>query len=103
MTLIRSEAVRGTGTGMSVAEAGRALGVSPSTIWRMIRRGELPSVRQRGRRRVLARSLPARSVQRRGGDVPAFTRDHPIFRLVGAGHSGGHAPGARDKHVVLAR
>ena len=29
---------------VSVEEAGQALGVSPSTVWRMIRRGDLPSV-----------------------------------------------------------
>lgn len=87
--------------GMSVAEAGQALGVSPSTVWRMIRRGDLPSLRQRGRRLVLSQALSAGVTRVRRGEIPAFTRDHPIFRLVGAGHGGGHPPGARDKHVLV--
>lgn len=85
----------------SIEEAGRALGVSPATVWRMIRRGDLPSVRDRGRRLVLAEGLTRRA--RRGGrqEVAPLTREHPIFRLVGAGRGGGRAPGARDKHAVL--
>jgi hypothetical protein len=57
----------------SIEQAGRALGVSTATVRRMIRRPHLPPL----------------------------TRDHPIFRLVGAGHGGGRAPGARDKHALL--
>ena len=90
-------------SGMSVAEAGRALGVSVSTVWRMIRRGDLPSVRHRGRRLVLRHALAARTARARGAEVPPFTRDHPIFRLVGAGHGGGDTPGARDKHALVER
>ena len=90
-------------SGMSVAEAGQTLGVSVSTIWRMIRRGDLPSLRDRGRRLVLTQALTARTARARGGEIPPFTRDHPIFRLVGAGHGGGHAPGARDKHALVHR
>ncbi len=93
----------GTRADMSVAEAGQALGVSVSTIWRMIRRGDLPSVRHRGRRLVPGHALTAGPARARGGEVPPFTRDHPIFRLIGAGHGGGHAPGARDKHALLDR
>jgi excisionase family DNA binding protein len=88
---------------MSVAEAGRALGVSPSTVWRMIRRGDLQSVRYRGRRLVLARAVAGGPPRRRAAGVPPLTRDHPIFRLVGAGHGGGQGPGARDKHAILDR
>jgi excisionase family DNA binding protein len=88
---------------MTVEETGLALGVSRSTIWRRIRRGELPTVRRGGRRLIPAGALKARS--RRGGrsDIPPLTDDHPIFRLVGAGHGGGRAPGARDKHAILDR
>jgi excisionase family DNA binding protein len=93
----------GVRAGISIAEAGRNLGVSPSTIWRMIRRGDLPSVRHRGRRLVLKHALKAPSSRVRGREVSPFTRDHPIFRLVGAGHGGGHAPGARDKHALTGR
>jgi excisionase family DNA binding protein len=86
---------------MTVEEAGRALGVSRSTVWRLIQRGELPSIRQGGRRLVPADA--ARKRPRRGASavVPALTEDHPIFRLVGAGRSGGNLPGARDKHAIL--
>jgi len=86
----------------SIEEAGRALGVSRSTVWRLIQRGELPSIRRGGRRLVPADA--ARKRPRRGASpaaVPALTEDHPIFRLVGAGRGGGNAPGARDKHAIL--
>jgi len=33
-------------------------------------------------------------------DIPAFTGRHPIFRLIGAGRSGGRTPGVRDKHAI---
>jgi excisionase family DNA binding protein len=42
---------------ISVTEAARRLGVSARTIQRMIRRGELPSVRVGGARRVQIHSL----------------------------------------------
>lgn len=38
------------GTLVTVDEAGLALGVSRSTVWRLIKRGELPSVRRGGQR-----------------------------------------------------
>ena len=88
---------------VSVANAGHLLGVSRSTIWRMIRRGELPSIRQGGRRLVPADALHAGSNRTRRRSVPPLGKDHPIFRLVGAGRSGGNPPGARDKHAILDR
>ena len=87
---------------ITVEEAGRALGVSRSTVWRLIQRGEIPSVRRGGRRLVpvdAARKRPRRAAS--AAAVPPLTEDHPIFRLVGAGRGGGNAPGARDKHAVL--
>ncbi len=84
---------------VNVTEAGRSLGVSASTVWRMIRRGALPSIR-RGGRRWIPREALARSA-REQTRVPPLTSDHAIFRLVGAGRSGGRAPGARDKHAIL--
>ena len=87
---------------ITVEEAGRALGVSRSTVWRLIQRGELPSVRRGGRRLVPADA--ARKGSRRAASaaaVPPLTEDHPIFRLVGAGRGGGNTPGARDKHAIL--
>jgi excisionase family DNA binding protein len=86
---------------ITVEAAGRALGVSRSTVWRLIQRGELPSVRRGGRRLVPADATRRRARRRRAADVPALTDDHPIFRLVGAGRGGGNAPGARDKHGIL--
>lgn len=87
---------------ITVEEAGRALGVSRSTVWRLIQRGEIPSVRRGGRRLVpadAARKRPRRAAS--PAAVPPLTEDHPIFRLVGAGRGGGNAPGARDKHAIL--
>jgi excisionase family DNA binding protein len=88
---------------ISVDEAAQALGVSSSTVWRMIRRGDLPSVRHRGRRLVLAHGLTKGARPRTRQQIAPLTRDHPIFRLVGAGRGGGGRPGARDKHALLDR
>jgi excisionase family DNA binding protein len=88
---------------VTVAEAGRVLGVSRSTVWRLIQRRDLPSVLRGGRRLVPARALHARGRRRSTPNIPAFSEDHPIFRLVGAGRGGGRTPGARDKHGILDR
>jgi hypothetical protein len=32
--------------------------------------------------------------------MPPFTESHLIFRLMGAGRSGGKSPAARDKHAI---
>jgi excisionase family DNA binding protein len=87
---------------VSVEEAGRRLDVSVSTIWRMLRRGSLPSVRKAGRRLVPARALTkARHVAAAESSAALFGKNHPIFRLIGAGRSGGRKPGARDKHAII--
>jgi excisionase family DNA binding protein len=84
-----------------VSEAGQILGVSESTVWRMIRKGVLPSVRKGGRRLIPRAALESHSIRRQQDEVPPLAKDHPIFRLVGAGRSGGIEPGARDKHAIL--
>jgi excisionase family DNA binding protein len=86
---------------VTVEEAGRALGVSRSTVWRLIQRGALPTIRRGGRRLVRASALRTRPARGSAREIPALSEDHPIFRLVGAGRSGGQAPGARDKHAIL--
>ena len=86
---------------LTVEEAGRALGVSRSTVWRLIQRGELVTVRRGGRRFVQSRTLRKRVANRRSTAIPVFTEDNPIFRLVGAGRGGGGRPGASDKHAIL--
>jgi excisionase family DNA binding protein len=88
---------------LTIEEAGRALGISRATVWRMIQRGDLPSVRRGGRRLVQATAVRTRTRQRRPTTLPPFTHDHPIFRLAGGGRSGGRTPGARDKHGILDR
>jgi excisionase family DNA binding protein len=88
---------------VTVDEAGRALRVSRSTVWRLIQRGDLPSVRRGGRRLVPASALQTRVRRRRTAGIPPFSHDHPLFRLVGAGRGGGRAPGARDKLALLDR
>lgn len=87
----------------TVDEARRVLGVSRATVWRLIQRGELPSVRRGGRRLVPRSALRVRTRagRRTAARIPPFTPDHPIFRLVGAGRGGGMAPGARNKHALL--
>jgi excisionase family DNA binding protein len=86
----------------TVEEAGRLLGLSPATVWRRIRSGEIASIRHRGRR-LVPRAALVRGATLGPEEVPAMHADHPIFRLVGAGRSGGRLPGARDKHAILAR
>lgn len=86
---------------VDVPEAGRVLGVSESTVWRMIRRGALPSVRRGGRRLVPRQALKKGTGAVSGNRIPPFTEDNAIFRLVGGGRGGGHDPGARDKHAIL--
>ena len=88
---------------VSVDEAGRTLGVSRSTVWRLIQRGDLPSVRRGGRRLVPASAIQTRVRRRRTVEMPPFSLDHPMFRLAGAGRGGGSTPGARDKHAILDR
>jgi len=88
---------------ITVEEAGRTLGVSRSTVWRLIQRGDLPSVRRGGRRLVPASAIRTRTHGRRTTGIPPFSHDHPMFRLVGAGRGGGRTPGARDKHAILDR
>jgi excisionase family DNA binding protein len=94
-------AVRGESAFVNVSEAGQALGVSVSTVWRMIRKGALSSVRQGGRRLIPRAALESHVQRHQQDEVPPLRRDHPIFRLVGAGRSGGLEPGARDKHAIL--
>ena len=88
---------------VTVDEAGLALGVSRSTVWRLIRRGDLPSVRRGGRRLVPSSAVQTRARRRSTAEILAFTHGHPLFRLVGAGRGGGRVPGARDKHRILDR
>ncbi|HYU78093.1 MAG TPA: helix-turn-helix domain-containing protein [Vicinamibacterales bacterium] len=88
---------------ITVEEAGQALGVSRSTVWRLIQRGELPSVRRHGRRLVPATAVQTRTRRPRTAAIPPFSHNHPMFRLVGAGRGGGRTPGARDKHTILDR
>lgn len=87
----------------NVSEAGRVLGVSESTVWRMIQRGTLPSIRRGGRRLIPREALERQAVSRQADKIPPLSNDNPIFRLVGAGRSGGSIPGARDKHAILDR
>lgn len=85
---------------VDVREAGKVLGVSESTVWRMIRRGALHSIRRSGRRLVPRRALE-KTVKKTADQIPPLTKDHPIFRLVGAGRGGGSDPGASNKHAIL--
>ena len=88
---------------ITIEQAGRALGVSRSTVWRLIQRGDLPSVRRAGRRLVPASAVHTRTRRQRTAGIPPFSHNHPMFRLVGAGRGGGRTPGARNKHAILDR
>lgn len=86
---------------LTIDEAIRALGISRSTLWRWLQRGDLASVRRGGRRLVRLTKTRKAARGKATGDIPPFTESHPIFRLMGAGRSGGKSPGARDKHAIL--
>lgn len=79
-------------------EAGRVLGVSASTVWRLLRDGRIPSVRSGGRRLIPAAALQ-RTRRKRAEQV--FTLENPIFGLIGAAHGDGRKPGSSDKHAIL--
>ena len=83
---------------VGVDEARRVLGVSASTVWRLLKSGRIPSIRSGGRRLI-----PAAALQRtkRKRAVPVFTLDNPIFKLIGAAHGDGRKPGSSDKHAIL--
>jgi len=87
---------------VDVRDAGRRLGVSTSTIWRMIRRGDLPSIRSGGRRLVPKATLERGPRATPGAEIPPLTPENPLFRMIGAGRGGGQGPGARDKRALLA-
>jgi excisionase family DNA binding protein len=90
---------------LSPVEAAGRLGVSESTVWRLLRRGQLASIKLGGRRRIAvgalrqARSVPERVF--RPEDIPRLTLDDPLFRLAGKFRSDGSLPGASDKHFYL--
>ena len=86
---------------LTIDEAIRVLGVSRSTLWRRLQHGDFPSVRRRGRRLVRLTAARKATGGRDGAEIQPFTESHPIFRLMGAGRSGGRPPGARDKHAIL--
>ena len=83
---------------VGVAEAGRVLGVSAATVWRLLRAARLPSVRSGGRRLI-----PVSALRRTGGRprVRPFTVDNPMFKMIGAAHGDGRKPGSSDKHALL--
>jgi len=86
---------------LTVDEAILALGVSRSTLWRQLQRGDIPSIRRGGRRLVRLTTRRKTVPKKTARDIPRFTESHPIFRLIGAGRSGGQLPGARDKYAIL--
>lgn len=84
-------------------EAGHRLGVSRATVYRMMKRGTLSSVREHGRRRIPESAVENKSRYRTTLDgLTPFTRESPIFKLMGKYSSGGRKPGSEDKHAILA-
>lgn len=89
---------------LTPAEAARRLRVSESTLWRILRREQLPSVKVGGRRRIPAGAIgrvarPARPAQVR--DMAPLTLDDALFTLAGRFRSNGKGPGSSDKHHYL--
>lgn len=86
---------------MDVPAVAAELEVSESTVWRLLRRGELESVVRGGRRLVLRRAVERRSRAKGTSSMRPLTPDHPLWRLVGAARSGGVGPGSEDKYAAL--
>jgi len=89
---------------LTPGEAARRLRVSESTIWRFLRREQLPSVKVGGRRRIPAGAIgrvarPLRPAQAR--DIAPLTLDDALFALAGRFRSDGKRPGSADKHRYL--
>lgn len=87
---------------LSVQQASSALGVSESTVWRLLRGGSLESVQRAGRRLV-----PRSAVERRV-KVPSSAQalkplgdGHALWRLVGAFRGGPQGIGSADKYGAL--
>jgi excisionase family DNA binding protein len=87
---------------LSVQETADVLKVSESTVWRWLRHGELGSVQHSGRRLVSSRDVARRS-RALSSKLRPLTKDHPMWKLIGAFKSGGAGPGSGDKHALLAR
>jgi len=88
---------------VDIGTACSELGISRSTVFRLIRLGAIPSIRKGGRRLIRKQALLVGRTRLATHGVPPLTPDHPIFRLVGAGRGGGKTPGARNKHAILDR
>lgn len=84
---------------MAVTEAAAELRVSESTVWRLLRAGELTSVVESGRRRILRSAIERRVHQRSEGRLEPLSSTHPLWRWVGAARSGGRGPGSEDKSL----
>ena len=91
---------------LSVTEAARRLGVSESTVWRLLRTTTLTSVKLRGRRMVPATVVQAlvreMTTPPSAAEVQPFALDDPLFRLAGKFRSRHPGPGSSDKHRYLA-
>lgn len=81
---------------LSPAEAAAAMGVSLSTVWRQIRSGKLASYKV-GKKRL----IPGDAVRPIEEPHSVWTLDHPFWKLVGSGKSGGAGPGSSDKYFYL--
>jgi excisionase family DNA binding protein len=87
---------------LSVQQASSALGVSESTVWRLLRGGALESVHRSGRRlgprSAVERRVGARAASRA---LKPLSEGHSLWRLVGAFRGHGQSPGSSDKYGAL--
>jgi excisionase family DNA binding protein len=88
---------------LTVEETARRLGVSVSTVWRMIRRGDLTSTRSRGRRLVAEDCVARRKPKVPDTGKARLHPGHAILRFAGIGRSGGRGPGSGRHHEILDR
>lgn len=85
---------------LTVGETAEVLNTSLSSVWRLLRAGELKSTQTGGRRWVDRRDVERRARLSAPRPEP-LSKNHPFVRMVGAYKSGGAGPGSENKRAVL--
>lgn len=85
---------------LTLKDAADRLGVSRTTLFRMLLRGELGTIR-RGRFRLVSERSIRDRLARSEVRFPVYTEGHPFRELIGKFRSVGRGPGSSDKYAVL--
>jgi excisionase family DNA binding protein len=85
---------------LTVSETAEVFNTSLSSVWRLLRAGELRSKQTGGRRWVDRRDVKRRARLRAPHPEP-LSKNHPFVRMVAAFKSGGVGAGSENKRAVL--